>query len=238
MSQSSAWALGGAGPADTVSRLPIRGRMLAMGVLAAVGGVTFLPFLAAGNGQPIARLIPFALVVTLVATLAAWPGLRCADATGLPMPLLRRLDGSSGGPIPRSAIGVTLVSSVGLGLLGLLALHLVDAPPVPGSVAVRALSAIFAAGPLEIVLHLGAMSTVVWLARGRRAPGIVVAATLLVVFHLAGGGLDQPGRLIALIVVANGAIGLVLGWIYAAYGFELVMLGHAVAHVITVAGAR
>jgi hypothetical protein len=212
--------------------------MLAMGVLAAVGGVTFLPFLAAGNGQPIARLIPFALVVTLVATLAAWPGLRCADATGLPMPLLRRLDGSSGGPIPRRAIGVTLVSSVGLGLLGLLALHLVDAPPVPGSVAVRALSAIFAAGPLEIVLHLGAMSTVVWLARGRRAPGIVVAATLLVVFHLAGGGLDQPGRLIALIVVANGAIGLVLGWIYAAYGFELVMLGHAVAHVITVAGAR
>jgi hypothetical protein len=212
--------------------------MLAMGVLAAVGGVTFLPFLAAGNGQPIARLIPFALVVTLVATLAAWPGLRCADATGLPMPLLRRLDGPSAGPIPRRAIGVTLVSSVGLGLLGLLALHLVDAPPVPGSVAVRALSAIFAAGPLEIVLHLGAMSTVVWLARGRRAPGIVVAATLLVVFHLAGGGLDQPGRLIALIVVANGAIGLVLGWIYAAYGFELVMLGHAVAHVITVAGAR
>jgi len=90
----------------------------------------------------------------------------------------------------------------------------------------------------SVVLHLGAMSTVVWLARGRRAPGIVVAATLLVVFHLAGGGLDQPGRLIALIVVANGAIGLVLGWIYAAYGFELVMLGHAVAHVITVAGAR
>ena len=236
MSQSSAWALGGAGPADTVSRLPIRGRMLAMGVLAAVGGVTFLPFLAAGNGQPIARLIPFALVVTLVATLAAWPGLRCADATGLPMPLLRRLDGPSAGPIPRRAIGVTLVSSVGLGLLGLLALHLVDAPPVPGSVAVRALSAIFAAGPLEIVLHLGAMSTVVWLARGRRAPGIVVAAALLVVFHLAGGGLEQPGRLIALIVLANGAIGLVLGWIYAAYGFEFVMLGHAVAHIVTVVG--
>ena len=209
-----------------------------MGVLAAIGGVTFLPFLAAGNGQPIARLTPFAIVVTLVATIAAWPGLRCADATGLPMPLLRRLDGSSATPIPPSAIGVTLVISIGLGLLGLLALRLIDAPPLPGSVAARALSAIFAAGPLEIVLHLGAMSIVVWLARGRRAPGIVIAATLLVVFHLAGGGLDQPGRIIALSVVANGAIGLVLGWIYAVYGFEFVMLGHAVAHVITVAGAR
>ena len=209
-----------------------------MGVLAAIGGVTFLPFLAAGSGQPIARLLPFAIVVTLVATLAAWPGLRCADTTRLPMPLLRRLDGSSGSPIPRTAIGVTLAISIGLGLIGLLALRLVDVPPLAGSVAARALSAIFAAGTLEIVLHLGAMSTVVWLARGRRAPGIVVAAVLLVVFHLSGGGLDQPRRVIALSVVANGAIGLVLGWIYAAYGFELVMLGHAVAHVITVAGAR
>ena len=224
-------------PANAVPRLPIRGRLLAMGMLAAIGGVTFLPFLAAGNRQPIAQLIPFAIVVTLVATIAAWPGLRCADATGLPMPLLRRLDGSSAGQIPRSAIGVTLASSIGLGLVGLLLLRLVEAPALPGSIAARALSAIFAAGPLEIVLHLGAMSAVVWLARGRRAPGIVVAAALLVVFHLAGGGLHQPGRLIALIVVANGAIGLVLGWIYAVYGFEFVMLGHAVAHVITVLGS-
>jgi len=222
-------------PANTVSRLPIRGRLLAMGVLAAIGGVTFLPFLAAGNSQPIAQLAPFAIVVTLVATIAAWPGLRCADATGLPMPLLRRLDGSTSSPIPRSAIGVTLASSIGLGLVGLLLLRLVEAPQLPGSIAARALSAIFAAGPLEIVLHLGAMSIVVWLAHGRRAPGIAVAAALLVVFHLAGA-LDQPGRIIALSVVANGAIGLVLGWIYAAYGFEFVMLGHAVAHVITVVG--
>ena len=102
-------------PANAVPRLPIRGQLLAMGMLAAIGGVTFLPFLAAGNRQPIAQLIPFAIVVTLVATIAAWPGLRCADATGLPMPLLRRLDGSSAGQIPRSAIGVTLASSIGLG---------------------------------------------------------------------------------------------------------------------------
>jgi len=223
-------------PASAVPRLPIRGRLIAMGVLAAIGGVTFLPFLAAGNGQPIASLAPFAIIVTLVATIVAWPGLRCADATRLPMPLLRRLDGSTAGPIPRSAIGVTLASSIGLGLVGLLLLRLVEAPRLPGSIAARALSAIFAAGPLEIVLHLGAMSTVVWLARGRRAPGIVVAAALLVVFHLAGGGLEQPGRLIALIILANGAIGLVLGWIYAAYGFEFVMLGHAVAHIVTVVG--
>jgi hypothetical protein len=86
------------------------------------------------------------------------------------------------------------------------------------------------------VLHLGAMSMVVWLARGRRWPGVVVSAALLVAFHLTGGGLAQPGRVIAITVLGNGAIGLVLGWIYAAYGFECVMLGHAVAHLITVVG--
>ena len=219
------------------ARLPIRGRLIAMGALALAGGLTFLPFLAAGNGQPIASLVPFALVVTVVATLAAWPGLRAADATGLPMPLLRRLDGAPARAVSRTAIGVTLVSSIALGALGLVVLRLVDAPRLPGGMGARALSTLFAAGPLEIVLHLGAMSTVVWLARGRRAPGIVVAALMLVGFHLTGGALAQPGRIIAISVIGNGVIGLVLGGIYAAYGFECVMLGHAVAHLITVLGA-
>ena len=219
-----------------VERVPIRGRVLAMAILALIGGVTFLPFLAAGNHQPVASLVPFALVVTLVATLAAWPGLRCADATELPMPLLRRLDGLRVGEVSRRGIGVTLAWSVALGLLGLLVLRLVDAPPLPGGPTTRALSVFFAAGPLEIVLHLGVMSIVVWLARGRRAPGIVAAAALLVAFHLTGDALAQPARIIVITVIGNGAIGLVLGWIYAAYGFECVMLGHAIAHLITVVG--
>ena len=216
--------------------LPLRRRLLAMIALAAFGGATFLPFLAAGSHQPIADVAPFALVVTLVATIAAWPGLLCADATGLSMPLLRRLDGAPTRSISRLALGVTLATGVVLGLVSVLALRLIDAPSLPGGMTVRALSVFFAAGPLEIVLHLGLMSIVVWLARGRRVPGIVLAAACLVGFHLTGGALDQPGRVVAAIVVGNGTVGLVLGWIYAAYGFECVMLGHAVAHLITVVG--
>jgi hypothetical protein len=218
------------------SRLSIRGRLITMASLSAIGGVTFLPFLAAGNNQPVASLTPFALVVTLVATLAAWPDLRCADATNLPMPLLRRLDGVSTGTVSRRAVLVTLGYAVGLGFLGLAGLQLVQAPALPGGPAVRALSVLFAAGPLEVVLHLGAMSIVVWLARGRRWPGVLISAALLVGFHLTGGGLAQPLRIVVISVLGNGAIGLVLGWIYAAYGFECVMLGHAFAHLITVLG--
>jgi hypothetical protein len=87
---------------------------------------------------------------------------------------------------------------------------------------------------LEIVLHLGVMSIVVWLARGRRWVGIVVAAVALVLFHLTCGALGQPTPIILATIVGNGVIGLVLGWIYASYGFELVVLGHATAHLITV----
>ena len=224
-------------PSATEStRLPIRGRLIAMAALAAIGSVTFLPFLAAGNHQSIVSLTPFALVVTLVSTVIAWPGLRSADAAGLPMPLLRRLDGHAARGIARGAFAVTFAISAALGILGLLALRLANAPALPGGAFARALSALFAAGPLEIVLHLGVMSIVVWLARGRRPVGIVAAAACLVLFHLTGGALAQPGWLVTMTVIGNGIIGLALGWIYAAYGFECVIVGHAVAHLITVLG--
>ena len=81
------------------------------------------------------------------------------------------------------------------------------------------------------------MSIVVWLARGRRTIGVSAAAACLVGFHLTGGALAQPWRIITISVVGNGTIGLALGWIYAAYGFECVVLGHAVAHLIAVVGS-
>lgn len=216
--------------------LPIRRRLLALGLLSALGAVTFLPFLAAGGQQQARALGGFAVIVTVVATVAAWVGLRCADAVGLPMPYLRWLDGGAAPTIPRAAVVTTLLLSIASGLLGLLALHLVKAPALPGSAWTRILSMFFAAGPLEIILHLGVMSLVVWIARGRRWIGILVAALTLVGFHLTGGGIDQPPFIVITTVVGNGAIGLILGWVYATYGFEYAMLGHAVAHLITVLG--
>lgn len=87
-----------------------------------------------------------------------------------------------------------------------------------------------------MVLHLGVMSIVVRAARGRRGVGIIAAALALVGFHLTGDALPQPAAVLAATVVGNGVIGLTLGWIHATYGFEFVMLGHAVAHLITVLG--
>jgi hypothetical protein len=204
-------------------------------VLAAIsggGGLAFLPFLSASSGKPITGLIGFAVVVLAVCTLAAWIGLRCADAAQLPMPYLGRLDGRGGGKVPRAALPVTLLVAVPLGALAVLALRVSDAPALPGGTMARALSALFAAGPLEIVLHLLIMSAVVRVAR-QRWVGIVGAALALVLFHLSDAT-TMPPAAIAAAVIGNGSIGVALGWLYAAYGFEFVMIGHAVAHLIAV----
>lgn len=54
----------------------------------------------------------------------------------------------------------------------------------------------------------------------------------MVAFHLSSG--TQSATLLAVSLVGNGLSGLVLGTLHAAYGLELAMLGHAIAHLITV----
>jgi hypothetical protein len=205
-----------------------------LAVLGALGGVTFLPFLAAGAGKPMQDLFAFPIGVTIIAALAAWPGLYAADAAGLPMPWLRRLDGARTPALASHALTITIALCILLGIVGVITLRLIDAPALPGGSAARALSTVFAAGPLEIVLHLFLMSVVVWLSR-RRWVGILAAATALVAFHLSGG--TPPPELLVATIVANGLLGLVLGVLYAAYGLELAMIGHAVAHLVIVLSA-
>src|SRR5437016_1477590 len=144
-----------------MAHAPIRMRLKALTLLSALGGLLFLPFLAAGSHQPVRSLAAFAVGVTTVAMLAAWLGLRCADAVGLPMPYLRRLDGIMYERVSLSrALVVTLAISLVLGVASVIVLRVIGAPTLPGDASTRALTTVFAAGPLEIVLHPGLMSTV------------------------------------------------------------------------------
>jgi hypothetical protein len=77
--------------------LAVRRRLALLAALGALGSLKSLPFLAAGSGKPMTELLAFPVLVTVV---AAWPGLRAADAAGLPMPWLRRLDGGPASSIP------------------------------------------------------------------------------------------------------------------------------------------
>lgn len=208
--------------------------MIALAAIAAAGGILFLPLLSAGSHQPIAAVTGFALIITIVATLAAWPGLRCADAVGLPMPFLRRLDGAGTTIVPPRALLVSAACGAALGLGGAIALRAVHAPPFPGGVGARVLSTVFVAGALEMILHLGIMSIVVWLARGRRWIGVVAATVAFVLLQSTGGALDHPLAVILVAGLANVATGLVVGWLYVGYGLEFATVGRALAYLIPV----
>jgi hypothetical protein len=164
--------------------------------------------------------------------MSSWFGLRFADATHLPMPYLRRLDLCSepegkNGFLPAAAFGCLFAVSA------ILVLHYFHQPNLAGPLWSRIASVFFAAGSLEIVVHLLIMSVVVRLTRGRIWVGILVAAIFFVVFHVAGLT-GQSTALIASSVLLNGLFGVGLGLIYARYGFESVLLCHAVGHILAV----
>ncbi len=211
----------------------LRGRLMVLGAISTAGAILFLPLLSAGSHQPMSAVAGFAVVLSAVSILVAWPGLRCADITGLPMPLLRRLDGVRAPVSPRAFV-VSTAWGAALGVIGAIALRAVHAPPFPGSVLVRILSVVCVAVTLEIILHLGVMSIVTWLARGRRWIGVLAATLVFVLLQSTGGALNHPMPVIVASIVANVATGVAVGWLYAVDGFEYAVLCRALAYLIPV----
>jgi hypothetical protein len=163
---------------------------------------------------------------------SAWFGLRWADATALPMPYLRRLD--HGGEAPsKNGFLVSGIFGVLFALAAIALLRTLHLPNLAGPLWSRIVSVFFAACSLELVIHLFIMSLVVRMTGGRRWTGIVVAAIFFVLFH-ASGLPGQSATVITLTLLMNGIFGLVLGVIYARYGFEYVMFCHGVGHVLAV----
>ena len=148
------------------------------------------------------------------------------------MPYLRRLDRCAE---PKQKGGL-LPALVFAGLFAAGAIYVLRAfhqPNLEGPLWSRVASVFFAAGSLELFVHLLVMSVAVRLARGRVWFGVLVAAVFFVAFHAAGLS-GQSSSLIAASALLNGIFGVALGVFYARYGFEYVLLSHAVAHILAV----
>ena len=212
----------------------IRRRFLLLTALGFAGGLAFVPSIRAGaNPSPTPQqLAGFVAAVTLVCAFCAWFGLRFADAANLPMPYLRRLDFPAA-PRARENFAPAISFGVLFAIAAIAVLRGFHQHNLPGPLWSRIASVLFAAGSLEIVVHLFVMSTVVQIARGRRWAGILVAAVAFTFFHVAGLG-GQSITLILASTALNGIFGLGLGILYARYGFESVLLCHAVGHIIAV----
>jgi hypothetical protein len=213
---------------------PITRRFWLLTSLGLVGAILFLPsILASSSPRPSSlSLILFVIVVAVVCACAAWVGLRCADAVDLPMPYLRRLDNYSEAPRKYGFL-VAGIFGVLFALAAIALLRYLNLPNLAGPLWSRLASTFFAAGSLEIVVHLLLMSLVVRLTAGRRWTGIAIATIFFVLFHVSGLA-GQGATVFTLSVVMNGLFGLGLGLIYARYGFEYVLLCHATGHILSV----
>jgi hypothetical protein len=151
------------------------------------------------------------------------------------MPHLRRLDQPSA-PVGKNGVlpAIAFGSLFAVGAISVL--HYFHQPNLAGPPWSRIASVFFAAGSLEIVVHLLIMGMAVWLARGRTWVGILVATLFFVAFHAAGLA-GQSAALVTSSVLLNGIFGLGLGMFYARYGFESVLLCHAVGHLLAVSFA-
>jgi hypothetical protein len=216
---------------------PIIRRFWLLSSLGLAGAMLFLPSIVASSSPrpSSSSLILFVIVVAVVCACAAWFGLRCADAVDLPMPFLRRLDGDSETPRKQGFL-VAVVFGVLVALAAIALLRFLNLPNLAGPLWSRLASTFFAAGSLEIVVHLLLMSLVVRLTAGRRWTGIAVATIFFVLFHVSGLA-GQSATVFALSIAMNGFFGLGLGVIYARYGFEYVVLCHATGHALSVAFA-
>ncbi len=212
----------------------ILGRFIVLSGLGVLGAIFFVPSIIASTNPhpPTAQLLLFVFVVSAVCILSSWVGLRFADAVHLPMPYLRRLDLYSE---HERGNGALLAATFGFlfALSAIFVLHHFHQPNLAGPLWSRIASVFFAAGSLEIVVHLMIMSIAVRLARGRIWFGILVAAVFFVGFHVAGLTGQSPA-LITSSILLNGIFGLGLGLLYARYGFESVLLCHAVGHLLAV----
>lgn len=188
--------------------------------------------------------------------LAVWAGLALASRVGLGSPVLEAVvEGSE-----RPAVGPVIAAGAAGGLAGGLSLVGLDrlapaalahlrgtlSPPLE----VRLL---YGGITEELLVRWGLMSVLLWLVwvgfqrrTGRPSTGlvwlaIVVSALLFGAGHLpiAGalaGGLSRA--VVAYVVMANAAFGVLAGFLFYRYGLEAAILAHGMAHLVAYTAGR
>ncbi len=210
----------------------IRRRFWFLGVLSIAGALLYLPFAryAMPGGLSFSVAAEFVLASSVVSLGAIWYGLRTADATGLAMPFLRALESGERPKGPGlTAAAATAAAGLLVAAAAVFTQRALGMPNPPAPAVAKVLSVLFAAVTLETVLHLFGMGVLMRISR-RGWVAVLGSGLLLGLFHLTGAAsIDRAAIVIACV---NAAAGALFGWLYWAFGFEYLVVGHAVAHVI------
>lgn len=204
-------------------------------MLCAIGGALFVPFALAGAGAHSARLaaefwVAFPVGSAILGGLCAWPGLRLADRTKLPMPLLRPWENGQKPQGGKQWYAVSVLTAIAFALAAEGLASLVGLPKNPGTLWERLATIPFAAIVTETFAHLFLMSLFFFWLRSKWAAILLSSAVFTAVFH--GGGISGSIELTIFALAFNFLFATLTGWLYGRYGIESAYLAHAVAHGI------
>lgn len=213
----------------------IRRRLALIVILCAIGGALFAPFALAGAGTHSAKLaaefwIALPIGSAIFGGLCAWAGLRLADRTKLPMPLLRRWENGARLDGGRKWYLVSILTAVAFALATETLASMVGLPKNPGTLWERLATIPFAAIVTETFAHLFLMSLIFFWLRSKWAAILLSSAAFTAVFH--GGGIAGSIELTIVALAFNFLFATLTGWLYGRYGIESAYLAHAVAHGI------
>lgn len=234
-----------------------RGRLALALWVAGMVGVVVIVLASIPNLPELPPEIPLSAVIVgavvqsgVLLALVCWVGAVLAPRVGLRAPafeaLVRRDRTRSATAALRGQLVPGLLGGLGAGLalvaFGAIApTALAEAAPLP--LAARVL---YGGITEELLLRWGVMTLLVWglwrtVQRGRGAPtsfvlwlGIVIAAVTFGLGHLPAASMITPltTPIVAYIVLANAAVGILFGWLYWRWGLEAAMLAHGLAHVV------
>ncbi len=224
--------------------------------LAAVASVVFvLPYVLTLQGAVLESLsvpVPLVLVASVLQSavllaVAAFVGLRAADAVGLRTPLTDAL-------LTRASVAATFrslrpLSAVAVGAMAGGVIVILDVivfqPLVPEFMLAAAtaevprwagfLASFYGGIGEEILTRLFLVSVLAWMLRGRAVwVAIVSAALLFGAGHLPGTAAISPltPALVVRALVLNSIGGIAFGWLYWRRGLEAAMLAHFSADVV------
>jgi membrane protease YdiL (CAAX protease family) len=188
----------------------------------------------------------------LLLALAVWAGVRLTPSVGLRAPAFEAVvTGRPIGPALRPQFLPGLIAGVlgGISLFAAFRYAPAAVAQLQDRFAIPIVARVLYGGITEeLLLRWGLMTALVWLAwrflHPRHGPvragfvwlAIAVSALMFAAGHLPSasvllGGLDVP--IVAFVMGANTAFGLLFGYLYWRHGLESAMIAHAMAHLVS-----
>lgn len=212
----------------------IKKRLILLTLLTLIGGILFVPYSNGSWIAPIETWFIFPVASSIGILLFGWIGLKLADKTNLPMPILRKWEKNE--KIEKDNWKILILPAIFGVILALVIAGLnplFNVPKNPGTLLMRVITAPWAATVTEVVSHLLVMSALFLLLKNKWASIIISGLIFVALFHLQS--IEGELKTTIFLSAGNFAGSVLTGWLYSKKGFESAVIAHASMHLVLLA---